>query len=84
MIVITCRGENLIEFRHLETSNISEATVAKETVPFREVGPCFDLILKRDKIATSDLFKEACRTPKVRNIEKKRSDKNKYTTALGE
>ena len=68
----------------METSDISEATVTKETVPFREVGPCFDLVLRRDKMATSELFKEACRVPKVRNILKKKSDKNKFTNALGE
>ena len=85
VIVFTCRGENCpIEFRHLEISDISESTVAKETIPFREVGPCFDLKIRREKMATTELFKEACRTPKIRNIEKKRSDKNKYTTALGE
>ena len=85
VLVFTCRSETSpIEVRHMETNDISEATVAKETVPFREVGPCFDLVLRRDKMATSELFKEACRAPKVRNILKKKSDKNKFTNALGE
>ena len=35
-------------------------------------------------MATSDHFKEACRQPKIANVLKKKSDKNKYTNALGE
>jgi ribosome production factor 2 len=85
VMVFTCRGESApIEVRHLECSDINETTVAKHTVPFREVGPCFDLTLRRDKMADTDHYKEACRQPKVLNVDKKRSDKNKFTTALGE
>lgn len=85
VLVFTCRGENSpIEIRHLEADDINENTVAKQTVPFREVGPCFDLVLRRDKQAASDNFKEACRQPKIANVLKKKSDKNKYTNALGE
>ena len=85
IMVFTCKSENSpIEVRHLEASDINETTVAKQTVPFREVGPCFDLTLRRDKMADTDLYKEACRQPKVLNIEKKKSNKNKFTTALGE
>ena len=85
VMVFTCRGElEPIEFRHLECDNITEATVSMQTVPFREVGPSFSLKLRRDKMAGADLFKEACKKPKVRNVEKKRADKNKFTTVLGE
>lgn len=85
MIVITCRGEKEpIEFRHLECDEITEATVQMKTVPFREVGPSFKMVLRREKMATHDLFKEACKQPKVRNPEKKKADKNKFTTVLGE
>ena len=42
------------------------------------------MIVRRDKMAAVDLFKEACRTPKVQNLDKKKGDKNKFTTALGE
>ena len=73
-----------IEFRHLECENITEATVQMKTVPFREVGPSFNMKMRREKIAGTDLFKEACRQPKVRNMDKKRADKNKFTTNLGE
>lgn len=55
-----------------------------KTVPFREVGPSFTMTLRRDKMAGMDLFKEACKKPMVKNLDKKRADKNKFTTALGE
>lgn len=85
VMVFTCRGEkDPIEVRNLESDEISEANVARKTVPFREVGPCFDMRLRRDKMATFELFKHACKKPKVRNVEKKKADKNKYTTAFGE
>ena len=84
-MVFTCRGElDPIEFRHLECDNITEATVQMQTVPFREVGPSFNMRLRREKMAGHELFKEACKQPKIRNPDKKRADKNKFTTALGE
>ena len=55
-----------------------------KTVPFREIGPCFDLTLRREKMASTDLYKTACKKPRVRNPDKKRADKNKFTNALGE
>ena len=84
-MVFTCRGEkDPIEVRHLESDNITEKNVKMKTVPFREVGPCFDMTVRRDKMATYELFKDACKKPKIRNIEKKRADKNKYTNVFGE
>ena len=85
VMVFTCRGEkDPIEFRHLESDDITEAKVQMKTVPFREVGPSFNMKLRRDKMASIDLFKEACRQPKTQNFDKKRADKNKFTTVLGE
>ena len=85
VMVFTCRGEtDAIEVRHLEADDITEATVQRRTVPFREVGPCFDMKLRRDKMASHELFKEACKKPKIRNMDKKKADKNKFTTAFGE
>ena len=84
-MVFTCRSDKSpIEFRHLECDNINEATVQMQTVPFREVGPSFSMMLRRNKMASYELFKDACKQPKVQNYEKKKADKNKYTTALGE
>ena len=83
--MFTCRGEkDPIEFRHLECEDITEATVQMRTVPFREVGPSFSMKLRREKMAGHELFKEACKKPMVRNPDKKREGKNKFTTALGE
>ena len=73
VMLFTCKGENQpIEFRHLECDNINETTVAMKTVPFREVGPSFGMRLRRDKIASYELYKEACKKPKIRNPDKKR------------
>ena len=84
-MVFTCRGDKEpIEFRHLESDGITEAAVQMRTVPFREVGPSFNMVLRREKMASFDLYKEACRQPKVQNYEKKRADKNKFTNVLGE
>lgn len=85
VIVCTCRGATEpIEINHLEVREISETLVKKNAVPFVEIGPSFHLRLRRDKIATLDLFKEACRKPKVLNVEKKKANKNKYTNEIGE
>ena len=84
-MVFTSRGEKEpIEFRHLECEDISEKNVQMRTVPFREVGPSFSMSFRREKMASFDLFKEACKQPKVRNPDKKRADKNKFTNVLGE
>lgn len=84
-MVFTSRGEKEpIEVRHLEADDITEATVQMKTVPFREIGPSFDLLLRREKLASHDLFKEACRQPNKKSYEKKRADKNKFTNVLGE
>lgn len=84
-MVFTSKGENdPIEFRHLECDEVNEKNVQMQTVPFREVGPSFNMRLRREKMAANDLFKEACRKPKVRNPDKKRADKNKFTNVLGE
>jgi hypothetical protein len=84
-MVFTCENaESPIKVKHLACEEISEALAKRDAVPFREIGPAFDLSLRRDKMAAMDLFREACRKPKVRNVDKKRADKNKFTNELGE
>ena len=85
VLVFTCRGEtDPIEVRHLESGKVNEKEAIRNTVPFKEVGPCFNMRLRREKMATFELYKEACKKPKVRNVEKKKANKNTYTTAFGE
>ena len=85
VIVFTCRGvTEPIEVNHLECREVSEALAKKDAIPFKEIGPCFSMRLRRDKIAGMDLFKEACRKPKIANVDKKKANKNKYTNELGE
>ena len=57
-----------IEVKHLEVREISEALAKKNAVPFREVGPSFSLRVRRDKMASTDNFKEACRKPLYKNV----------------
>ena len=53
-------------------------------VEFKEIGPKFDLKMRRNQIASNDLYKIACKKPKIQNVEKKKARKNVYTTELGE
>jgi hypothetical protein len=39
--------------------------------------------MRRDKIASSDLYKEACRQPNLEKAETKRIKKNKWTDEFG-
>lgn len=83
--MFTCKGlEEPISVNHLECSKIDEALAKKNAVPFSEIGPSFSLRLRRDKLAAHDLFKEACRKPKITNIAKKKAKKNMFTNELGE
>lgn len=50
----------------------------------KEIGPRFDLKVRRNQVASLDLYKLACRKPKVLNMEKKRFKKNMYTTDIGD
>lgn len=85
VIVFTCRGETEpIQFKHLECEEITEAAALKDAVAFREIGPSFEMRIRREKMASTDLFKEACQQPKIANKEKKRANKNKFTNVLGE
>jgi ribosome production factor 2 len=49
-----------------------------------EIGPRFNIVWRRDKIASDDLFKEACKQPKIRNPEMNKQRKNMFTNEFGE
>lgn len=72
-----------IDMRHLECVTVSEHLAKRNAVPFNEVGPSCKMHLRRDKMAGVDLYKDACRKPKVQNVEKKKERKNKFNTDLG-
>ena len=40
---------------------------------FKEIGPHFDLVMRRNQVASADLYKLACKKPKVANVEKKKA-----------
>lgn len=83
-LVFTCADEkDPIDVRHLEMATVNEHLVKRNAVPFKEVGPSFKMRLRRDKMAGADLFKDACRKPKVLNPEKKKERKNITQDALG-
>jgi len=44
----------------------------KSMIEMKEIGPRFDLKLRRNQVASMDLYKLACRKPKIINPEKKK------------
>jgi len=74
VIVFTCKGEkDPIQMKQLQVEHpVDEGKVKAGSLTFEEVGPSFEMRIRRDKMAAADLFKEACRKPKTRNIEKKK------------
>lgn len=85
VLVFTSVDDTTIQVRHFEVSSkITEAGITAGQVDLREVGPHFDLKLRRHVIASGDLYKAACRKPKVANVEKKKAKKNMFTNELGE
>ena len=75
-MVFTSIDENKIQCRHFEVNvgkQINETDVKKKTLGMNEIGPRFDVSFRRDKIADSDLFKQACRQPKTMNAETKKN-----------
>lgn len=72
VLVFTSINEDTIQVRQYEMPSISEAEVLKTNVQLREIGPHFDLKLRRSHVGGSDLYKIACRKPKLLNVEKKR------------
>ncbi|TNV77302.1 hypothetical protein FGO68_gene14700 [Halteria grandinella] len=85
VLVFTATEENTVQVRHYEVSGkLSEAGIQLGDVEFKEVGPHFNMKLRRNQIASNDLYKAACRKPKIANVEKKKARKNVYTTDIGE
>ncbi len=81
VLTFTSVDDTTIQVRHFEVPKITENAVGIE---FKEIGPRFDLKLRRNQIASNDLYKLACKKPKIANMEKKKAKKNVYTNELGE
>ena len=87
LLTFTATSDSKIEVRHYEInpgSKINETEVKQKVLKFNEIGPHFDLTLRREKLASSDLFKTACKQPKLEKPETKRNKKNLYTDELGQ
>eukprot|EP00300_Choanocystis_sp_HF-7_P004776 c13702_g1_i1.p2 GENE.c13702_g1_i1~~c13702_g1_i1.p2 ORF type:complete len:150 (+),score=29.37 c13702_g1_i1:554-1003(+) len=79
--VIVCSVENKkIFFRMYKIKYFHSETKIPRT-ELEECGPSFDCTLGRHRLASEDLFKEACKMPKQAKPSKV---KNVGTTALGE
>jgi len=58
--------------KHLQVEHpIDEGKSKAGTLLFDEIGPSFEMKIRREKMAAADLFKDACRVPKTRNVVKK-------------
>lgn len=72
VLVFTSVSEELIQVRQYEIPKISEPQVMKSHIEMKEIGPRFDLKFRRNQVAAPDLFKIACRKPKITNMLKKK------------
>ena len=84
VLIFTTVDDNTIKLRHYEIAEINEALTVGNKFEMKEIGPHIDLIMRRNKFAAEDVFKQACKKPKVTNIDKKRAKKNMFTTEIGD
>lgn len=87
VLLFTSISESQILCRHLEVNRgklVNETDVSNKTLTFNEIGPHFDLTIRRDKIAATDLWKSACKHPKLMSSETKRLKKNVTTDEFGQ
>lgn len=87
VLVVTATDDARILVRHYELNvnkPINETDVKNRTLSFSEIGPRFDLVFRRDKIASFELYKAACKQPKTENPDKKKQRKNLFTDQLGQ
>lgn len=84
VMIFTAMTETKIEVRHYEMKSINETDVKKQSLGMSEIGPCFDLSFRRDKIAAADLYKAACKQPRLESVDNKRMNKNVYTDEFGQ
>ncbi|EFN83102.1 Brix domain-containing protein 1 [Harpegnathos saltator] len=69
-------------FRILLKKSDSDSTTPK--IDVEEIGPRVDLVCRRNKFASEDLFKQACKMPKAVKIKKKKNiSEDKLGTTYG-
>lgn len=61
-IVSFVAKEGKIHFRHFKTVLLKSGATTPR-VELEEIGPCFDLVLRRTKLASDDLFKLSLKQP---------------------
>jgi len=80
-VCIISAGDNkLIKFRSYQVEKVDPYLVEKG-LSLKEVGPSLDLKVRRIKLASSELYKLACKQPKVLRTHKA---KNVETNMIGE
>jgi ribosome production factor 2 len=87
VMVFSSITEKFVTFKQYEINaeaQINVTDVKNHTLRMNEVGPRFTLGWRRDKIASDELFKEACKQPRLRNPELHKARKNQYTNEFGE
>jgi ribosome production factor 2 len=84
VMIFTSVSDSKIQVRHYEMQSINETDVKKQSLKMAEIGPSFDLTYRRDKIATSDLYKAACKQPREQSALNKKMNKNVYTDEFGQ
>ena len=79
VMVFTSLSDSVITFKQFEVNSgkaVNVTDVKNQTLGMEEVGPRFTLGWRRDKLAADDLYKEACKKPKIRNVEMHKAKKN--------
>jgi len=87
VMVFTSVGEKTIHHKQFEINvgkQVNITDVTNNTISMHEIGPRYTLNVRRDKIATIELYKEACKQPKIGNFESRKAAKNMYTNNFGE
>ena len=87
ILLFTSTTEHTILCRHYEVNRgkkVNETDVKNKSFKFNEIGPHFDLTIRRDKIGAADLWKNACKHPKLMSAATKRLRKNVSTDEFGQ
>jgi ribosome production factor 2 len=87
VMVFTSTDESTLTFKQFEVnpgSTVNQTDVKNLTLNMSEVGPRFSLVWRRYKLASDELFKEACKQPKIRNPVLHKNRKNVYTDSYGQ